>query len=97
MERFHPRSMPAGSVKSKNLNGLGRRPGHHIGSGCGSAGAQKTGLKSGPAPDSLFGAGFCRQAKADTVFGGKSMTWTTPEICEVCVGMEVTSYESAEI
>jgi len=25
------------------------------------------------------------------------MTWTTPEICEVCVGMEVTSYASAEI
>jgi coenzyme PQQ precursor peptide PqqA len=25
------------------------------------------------------------------------MAWTTPEICEVCVGMEVTSYESAEV
>jgi coenzyme PQQ precursor peptide PqqA len=25
------------------------------------------------------------------------MAWTTPEICEVCVGMEVTSYASAEI
>jgi len=25
------------------------------------------------------------------------MAWTTPEIVEVCVGMEVTSYESAEI
>jgi coenzyme PQQ precursor peptide PqqA len=25
------------------------------------------------------------------------MSWTTPEVCEVCVGMEVTSYESAEI
>jgi coenzyme PQQ precursor peptide PqqA len=25
------------------------------------------------------------------------MTWTTPEACEVCVGMEVTSYMSAEI
>ncbi|MGO9389167.1 pyrroloquinoline quinone precursor peptide PqqA [Rhodoblastus sp.] len=25
------------------------------------------------------------------------MTWTTPEVCEVCVGMEVTSYMSAEI
>jgi len=25
------------------------------------------------------------------------MAWTTPEICEVCVGMEVTAYASAEI
>jgi coenzyme PQQ precursor peptide PqqA len=25
------------------------------------------------------------------------MTWTAPEACEVCVGMEVTSYMSAEI
>jgi coenzyme PQQ precursor peptide PqqA len=25
------------------------------------------------------------------------MAWTTPEICEVSVGMEVTSYESAEV
>ena len=25
------------------------------------------------------------------------MTWTAPVIVEVCVGMEVTSYESAEI
>jgi len=25
------------------------------------------------------------------------MSWTTPEICEICVGMEVTSYASAEI
>jgi coenzyme PQQ precursor peptide PqqA len=25
-----------------------------------------------------------------------AMTWTTPTITEVCVGMEVTSYESAE-
>jgi coenzyme PQQ precursor peptide PqqA len=25
------------------------------------------------------------------------MTWTTPTVQEVCVGMEVTSYESAEI
>ncbi len=26
-----------------------------------------------------------------------AMAWTTPEISEVCVGMEVTSYESAQI
>jgi len=25
------------------------------------------------------------------------LTWTAPEACEVCVGMEVTSYMSAEI
>ncbi len=25
------------------------------------------------------------------------MTWTTPIVEEVCLGMEVTSYESAEI
>ncbi|HLH12642.1 MAG TPA: pyrroloquinoline quinone precursor peptide PqqA [Methylovirgula sp.] len=25
------------------------------------------------------------------------MAWTTPIVSEVCVGMEVTSYESAEI
>jgi coenzyme PQQ precursor peptide PqqA len=24
-------------------------------------------------------------------------TWTTPEACEVCVGMEVTSYMSAAL
>jgi coenzyme PQQ precursor peptide PqqA len=27
----------------------------------------------------------------------KTMAWTTPVIVEVCVGMEITSYESAEI
>ncbi|MGU3361570.1 pyrroloquinoline quinone precursor peptide PqqA [Methylobacterium sp. M6A4_1b] len=25
------------------------------------------------------------------------MTWTAPIVSEICVGMEVTSYESAEI
>ncbi|WP_408631772.1 pyrroloquinoline quinone precursor peptide PqqA [Methylocystis borbori] len=25
------------------------------------------------------------------------MAWTSPQIVEICVGMEVTSYESAEI
>ncbi|PPQ39323.1 pyrroloquinoline quinone precursor peptide PqqA [Rhodoblastus acidophilus] len=29
--------------------------------------------------------------------GSLTMTWTVPEACEVCVGMEVTSYMSAEI
>jgi len=31
------------------------------------------------------------------VMRSKSMTWTTPIVREICVGMEVTSYESAEI
>ncbi len=30
-------------------------------------------------------------------FRRTTMTWTTPLIEEVCLGMEVTSYESAEI
>jgi coenzyme PQQ precursor peptide PqqA len=29
--------------------------------------------------------------------GGKAMKWATPVVREVCIGMEVTSYESAEI
>lgn len=29
--------------------------------------------------------------------GGNKMAWTTPVIVEVCVGMEVTAYSSAEI
>ena len=28
--------------------------------------------------------------------GRGRMTWTTPEVTEVCVGMEVTSYAPAE-
>jgi coenzyme PQQ precursor peptide PqqA len=27
----------------------------------------------------------------------ESLTWTTPQACEICVGMEVTAYMSAEI
>jgi coenzyme PQQ precursor peptide PqqA len=30
------------------------------------------------------------------VIGGKIMSWTTPVVTEICVGMEITSYESAE-
>jgi coenzyme PQQ precursor peptide PqqA len=37
----------------------------------------------------------------EKICGGKpqesTMAWTTPEICEVCVGMEVTAYASAVI
>jgi coenzyme PQQ precursor peptide PqqA len=29
--------------------------------------------------------------------GNDAMAWSTPEVCEVCVGMEVTSYLSAEM
>ena len=29
--------------------------------------------------------------------GSGNMAWTTPVIEEVCVGMEVTSYSSAEV
>jgi len=39
-----------------------------------------------------FAAGPRMQARKET-----AMAWTTPEISEVCVGMEVTSYASAEI
>jgi len=26
-----------------------------------------------------------------------AMSWTCPEIIEICVGMEITSYEAAEV
>jgi len=32
-----------------------------------------------------------------SIIRSPSMTWTCPEISEICVGMEITSYESAEI
>jgi coenzyme PQQ precursor peptide PqqA len=32
-----------------------------------------------------------------TIIWSPNMTWTCPEIIEICVGMEITSYESAEI
>ncbi|HKH81739.1 MAG TPA: pyrroloquinoline quinone precursor peptide PqqA [Methylovirgula sp.] len=25
------------------------------------------------------------------------MAWSTPIVCEICVGMEVTAYESSEL
>ncbi len=33
----------------------------------------------------------------DLLFKEEAMAWSTPCVTEVCVGMEVTSYESAEI
>ncbi len=38
-----------------------------------------------------------RHEQAMFQFGENAMTWTAPEVCEVCCGMEVTSYMSAEI
>jgi len=39
-----------------------------------------------------------KQGKADRESQTEEkMAWTTPVIVEVCVGMEITSYESAEI
>jgi coenzyme PQQ precursor peptide PqqA len=32
-----------------------------------------------------------------TTEGNDAMVWSTPEVREVCVGMEVTSYLSAEM
>jgi coenzyme PQQ precursor peptide PqqA len=37
------------------------------------------------------------QGRKAIINGRLRMTWTAPEACEVCVGMEVTSYMSAEI
>ncbi|WP_370631329.1 pyrroloquinoline quinone precursor peptide PqqA [Methylosinus sp. Sm6] len=38
-----------------------------------------------------------RLERANSSNGGSDMAWTAPVIVEVCVGMEITSYESAEI
>jgi coenzyme PQQ precursor peptide PqqA len=38
-----------------------------------------------------------RPERASSSNGGSDMAWTAPVIVEVCVGMEITSYESAEI
>lgn len=32
-----------------------------------------------------------------SIIRSQSMTWTCPEITEICVGMEITSYELAEV
>jgi coenzyme PQQ precursor peptide PqqA len=34
-----------------------------------------------------------RQELSDT--GANAMAWTTPKFVEICIGMEVTGYESA--
>ena len=38
--------------------------------------------------------GVCRLVEMQREW---NMAWTTPEVVEVCVGMEVTSYSSAEV
>jgi coenzyme PQQ precursor peptide PqqA len=45
----------------------------------------------------LRGAVNVKSAFALQSKGLKIMAWSTPEIREVCVGMEVTSYLSAEM
>ena len=39
---------------------------------------------------------FCVSADQNIKHRRIPMEWTTPSICEVAVGMEVTAYESAE-
>ena len=43
----------------------------------------------------LAGEKARREAYAEQL--EEPMAWTTPTIVEVCVGMEITAYESAEI
>jgi coenzyme PQQ precursor peptide PqqA len=38
-----------------------------------------------------------RAFRADAIRRKLGMTWTCPEITEICVGMEITAYESAKI
>jgi coenzyme PQQ precursor peptide PqqA len=38
-----------------------------------------------------------KRERPSTLTEETKMAWTTPEIVEVCVGMEITSYSSAEI
>jgi coenzyme PQQ precursor peptide PqqA len=40
---------------------------------------------------------FQRRAVLAARNGGIIMTWSNPVIIEICVGMEITSYDSAEI
>ena len=37
------------------------------------------------------------QTKMSEIFQEENMAWSAPIVSEICVGMEVTSYESAEI
>lgn len=43
------------------------------------------------------GLGFNESRARKTKRRNNAMAWSTPEVREVCVGMEVTSYLSAEM
>ncbi|WP_298357559.1 pyrroloquinoline quinone precursor peptide PqqA [Rhodoblastus sp.] len=45
----------------------------------------------------IFSPDASARKKHDTEEIMTEVIWTTPEACEICVGMEVTSYMSAEI
>jgi coenzyme PQQ precursor peptide PqqA len=50
------------------------------------------------AAGSLYlGFGFPTDRSSQDIEGNDAMAWSTPEVREVCVGMEVTSYLSAEM
>ena len=53
--------------------------------------------KSPPEPRLATGVLLTYKAAAADPERRPSMAWTTPVLTEVCVGMEVTSYASAEI
>jgi coenzyme PQQ precursor peptide PqqA len=45
----------------------------------------------------IFAPAPGRNGAPKTKEGNDAMAWSTPEVREVCVGMEVTSYLSAEM
>jgi coenzyme PQQ precursor peptide PqqA len=45
----------------------------------------------------MFSSGLPGERSLQDLEGNDAMAWSTPEIREVCVGMEVTSYLSAEM
>jgi len=53
--------------------------------------------KDAPEPKLTPGVLLTDKAAAADPERSRSMAWTTPVLTEVCVGMEVTSYASAEI
>ena len=44
-----------------------------------------------------LGSGLWENGARNPAEGTDAMAWSTPEVREVCVGMEVTSYLSAEM
>jgi len=58
-----------------------------------------SGAKMGQSRSALFRRSKCVFFKTQVanLEARTDMTWTTPVITEVCIGMEVTSYLSAEI